>query len=110
MKKVVVMRSCCDRFKNEEHHPECKPKARAAKRPTPKSETVFLVIQEYECRETFVTRESVVDVVKVKEVAEFRANGANMFADVGSKSRCFVRPMQMVCEETTEAYLKNRLR
>lgn len=24
MAKKKVMRSCCDRFKNEEHHPECK--------------------------------------------------------------------------------------
>jgi hypothetical protein len=23
MAKATVMRSCCDRFKNEEHHPDC---------------------------------------------------------------------------------------
>lgn len=67
------------------------------------------MIQTYECRETFTTRESVIDVVKVKEVAEFRANGAGMFAEVGSAARYFVRPMQMVCEETPEEFLKNRL-
>jgi len=22
-KRKVIMRSCCDRFKNEEHHPDC---------------------------------------------------------------------------------------
>jgi hypothetical protein len=74
-----------------------------------KTETVYLVIQETQCRETFVTRESVVDVVKHKAVAEFRAGGANLFAEKGSTDRCFVRPIEMICEETPEEFLKNRM-
>ena len=31
-KKTTVMRTCCDRFKNEAHHPDCRAKKNRAKK------------------------------------------------------------------------------
>lgn len=54
-------------------------------------------------------REWVVDRFTVREVAEFRANGAKMFARVGDKTDYVVRPANLILDADIQAFLK-RLR
>lgn len=86
-----------------------KVKTAAPERPKRKSETVYFVVLHKECRATGARIEHVIGVFKHKEVAEFRANGALMFAEKGNTDRVFVREQEMICEETPNEFLTNRL-
>jgi hypothetical protein len=86
-----------------------KVKGSTTKRPQTKSETVYFVVWHKECRESGARVEHTIGVFKHKEVAEFRANGAMMFAEKGNTDRVFVREQEMICEETPNEFLTNRL-
>lgn len=70
-----------------------------------KHKTIYEVVCVRECRETFREVEFVTGRYTVEAVATFRANGAMMFAEVGDKSRCFVRPVTLIEDESIEVYL-----
>lgn len=80
--------------------------AKKAKKTEPayKNSTIYEVVCVRECRETFREVESTIGRYRSEAVANFRANGAMLFAAVGDTSRCFVRPVTLVEDESVEVY------
>lgn len=77
------------------------------KRPEPAREMVYLVVRI--SLTNLGQQESIVGCYKHKAVADFRANGALMFAPQSNTDRFIVREQPMFIEETIEAFVQNWL-
>jgi hypothetical protein len=77
---------------------------RGKRAPRPPTVTLYIVMGETTTRNGQL-REFPVEVFANKDVAEFRANGAMMFAD-STTDRFYVRTISMIPDENIETYLR----
>lgn len=71
----------------------------------PKHQTIYEVVCIRECRESFREIEQTIGRYVDKGVAEFRMNGAKMFAQIGDTTRYFIREANLILDTDVQVFL-----